>query len=230
MATELPTLRDLSREDDYDPNSMPVDKARELICRFLEPVIGIEQVHIRATLGRILARDVISPLDVPAHDNSAMDGFAVRHSDLNDRAETTLQVLGSSFAGKPYVGPIEVGQCVRIMTGGVVPPGMDTIVMQEHVRTTDGKVVIGPGHRKNQNLRRAGEDLARGGVALRRGKLITPENSGLLFFPPEMNSYRSVARLEKGRYTTAIVTPSTECCSVWVWTPSIWVSYETTPL
>jgi len=180
MATDLPTLRDLSCADDYDPNSMPVDRARELIRRFLEPVTGTEQVHIRAALGRILAQDVVSPVDVPAHDNSAMDGFAVRYADLHDSAETTLQVVGSSFAGKPHVGPIEAGQCVRIMTGGVVPPEMDTIVMQEHVRTAEGKVTIGPGHRQNQNLRRAGEDLARGGVALPRGKLITPADIGLV--------------------------------------------------
>jgi molybdopterin molybdotransferase len=180
MATDLPTLRDLSCADDYDPNSMPVDKARALIRRFLEPVTGAEQVHIRAALGRILAQDVVSPVDVPAHDNSAMDGFAVRYADLRDNAETTLQVVGASFAGKPYGGPIEAGQCVRIMTGGVVPPEMDTIVMQEHVRAAEGKVTIGPGHRQNQNLRRAGEDLARGGVALPRGKLITPADIGLV--------------------------------------------------
>ena len=180
MSEAQPTLRDLSCADDYDPNSMPVDKARELIARYLEPVAGIEQINIRAALGRILANDVISPVDVPAHDNSAMDGYAVRHADLTPGAETTLQVVGSAFAGKPFTGTIGKGQCVRIMTGGVVPPGMDTIVMQEHVRAVESKVTIGPGHRKNQNLRRAGEDLARGGVALARGKLVSPADIGLV--------------------------------------------------
>ena len=180
MSEAQPTLRDLSCADDYDPNSMPVDKARELIGRYLDPVVGIEQINIRAALGRILAKDVVSPVDVPAHDNSAMDGYAVRHADLTPGAETTLRVVGSAFAGKPFVGIIEKGQCVRIMTGGVVPPEMDTIVMQEHVRTAENKVTIGPGHRKHQNLRRAGEDLARGGVALARGKLVSPADIGLV--------------------------------------------------
>jgi len=180
MSNAQPTLRDLSCADDYDPNSMPVDKARELIRRYLEPVVGIEQVNIRAALGRVLAKDIVSPVDVPAHDNSAMDGYAVRHADLSAHGETTLTVVGSAFAGKPYTGTIGKGECVRIMTGGVVPEGMDTIVMQEHVRAAGGKVTIGTGHRRNQNLRRAGEDLARGGVALARGKLIGPADIGLV--------------------------------------------------
>jgi molybdopterin molybdotransferase len=180
MATNQTGLRDLSCADDYDPNSMPVDKARELIRRFLEPVVGIEQVNLRAALGRVLAKDVISPVNVPAHDNSAMDGYAVRYADLPPQGETTLTVVGSSFAGKPYIGEIKPTQCIRIMTGGVVPPQVDTIVMQEHVRAAEGRVTIGSGHRKNQNLRRAGEDLACGGVALARGKLMTPADIGLV--------------------------------------------------
>ena len=180
MTDAQTTLRDPSCADDYDPNSMPVEKARELIARHLVPVAGNEQVGIRAALGRILAKEVVSPVNVPAHDNSAMDGYAVRFADLAAGGETTLSVVGSSFAGKPFAGRIGKGQCVRIMTGGVMPAEMDTIVMQEHVRAAQGKVTIGPGHRKHQNLRRAGEDLARGGVALARGKLITPADVGLM--------------------------------------------------
>jgi molybdopterin molybdotransferase len=179
MNEQSSSLAELSCADDYDPNSMPVDRARALIRRFLEPVEGVEQANIRAALGRILARDLISPVDVPAHDNSAMDGYAVRHADLAASGDVTLKVVGTSFAGKPYTGTIGTGECIRIMTGGVVPSSVDTIVMQEHVRAADGKVTIGPGHRKHQNLRRAGEDLARGGVALARGKLLTPADIGL---------------------------------------------------
>ena len=82
MNDKLPTLREVSCADDYDPNSMPVDKARELISRFLSPLTSTERVNIRAAMGRVLAEEVISPLNVPAHDNSAMDGYAVRFSDL----------------------------------------------------------------------------------------------------------------------------------------------------
>ena len=94
----------LSCADDYDPNSMPVVKAREVIARFLTPVSATERVAVRAALGRVLAADVISPLDVPAHDNSAMDGYAVRFSDLKPDGEVTLKVAGSAFAGAPYQG------------------------------------------------------------------------------------------------------------------------------
>src|SRR5688572_30018375 len=126
--SEAMGLRELSGADDYDPNSMPVEQARSLIARFLVPIRGTERVGVRAALGRILAEDVVSPLDVPAHDNSAMDGYAVRHADLGS-GDTTLRVVGSAFAGKPYTGPINAGECIRIMTGGVVPAAMDTIVM-----------------------------------------------------------------------------------------------------
>src|ERR687889_2952940 len=116
------TVAALSCADDYDPNSMPVEKAREVIARFLSPVTAIERVHVRAALGRVLARDVISPLDVPAHDNSAMDGYAVRHADLKSDGEVTLRVTGTAFAGAPFGGEVKAGEAVRIMTGGVGPP------------------------------------------------------------------------------------------------------------
>ena len=125
------TLRDASCADDYDPNSMPVAKARELIRIFLSPVQAIERVHVRAALGRVLAMDVVSPIAVPGHDNSAMDGYALRFSDLKPGAETLLRRVGESFAGKPWSGTIGPGECVRIFTGAVMPQGADTVVMQE---------------------------------------------------------------------------------------------------
>ncbi len=174
------SLRALSCADDYDPNSMPVAKARELIVRFLSPVTAIERVHVRSALGRVLAEDVISPLNVPAHDNSAMDGYAVRFADLKGDGDVALKVAGSAFAGAPFKGAVKAGECVRIMTGGVVPPGADTIVMQEHVKAEKDRVTIGPGYRKGQNLRRAGEDLAAGQVALKRGLALRPAEIGLI--------------------------------------------------
>ena len=173
-------LRALSCADDYDPNSMPVAKAREVIARFLSPVTATERLNVRAALGRVLAEDVVSPLNVPAHDNSAMDGYAVRFADLKGDGEATLKVTGTAFAGAPFQGAVKAGECVRIMTGGVVPAGADTIVMQEHVKAVQDRVTIGPGHRKGQNLRRAGEDLAVGQVALKRGLPLRPAEVGLI--------------------------------------------------
>jgi len=174
------SVRQLSCADDYDPNSMPVAKAREVIGRFLSPVTATERVHIRAALGRVLAQDVISPFDVPAHDNSAMDGYAVRFADLKNDGQTTLKVTGTAFAGAPFKGRLKPGECVRIMTGGVVPQSADTIVMQEHVEVRGEQVTIGGGHRKGQSLRRAGEDLKAGQAALKRGQVLRPAEIGLI--------------------------------------------------
>lgn len=174
------SIRAASCADDYDPNSMPVAKARELIARFLTPVSAIERINIRAALDRVLAADVISPLDVPAHDNSAMDGYAVRCADLRTDGEVTLKVVGTAFAGVPYQGQIRAGECVRIMTGGVVPAECDTIVMQEHAKAKGDSVRIGGGHRPGQHLRHAGEDLKTGQIALKRGLLLRPAEIGLI--------------------------------------------------
>ena len=129
--TEPKTLREACCADDYDPNSMPVDRARALIRTFLTPVTTVERVALRAALGRVLAADVISPIDVPGHDNSAMDGYALRFADLAPAGETVLRRAGESFAGKPSAASVGPGECVRIFTGAVMPAGADTVVMQE---------------------------------------------------------------------------------------------------
>jgi molybdopterin molybdotransferase len=176
------TLRELSCADDYDPNALPVDRARALIREFLVPVSAVERVHIRAALDRVLAADVESPLDVPGHDNSAMDGWAVRYADLNAAAETTLRRIGESFAGKPYAGEVSVGETVRIFTGAVMPRGADTVVMQERARETPGGVAISSGAvtKAGQNRRYAGEDLVQGGVVFRKGQPVRPAELGML--------------------------------------------------
>jgi molybdopterin molybdotransferase len=123
---------------------------------------------------------VLSPADVPAHRNSAMDGWAMRGADLGADGETTLEEIGSSFAGRPFSGRVGPGQCVRIMTGGVVPAGADTVVMQERAKASGKSVTFAPGQKTGQNVREAGEDLARGSVALRRGRIVRPADLGLI--------------------------------------------------
>lgn len=154
--------------------------ARQAILERLTPVGGWERVNVRSALGRVLAEDVIAPCNVPAHDNSAMDGYAVRHADLAPQGESTLTIVGTAFAGKPFSGIVGAGQAVRIMTGAPIPEGADTIVVQEVTRAADGKVHIPAGQRAGQNLRRAGEDLALGGVALPAGKRCGPAELGLI--------------------------------------------------
>jgi molybdopterin molybdotransferase len=179
--TPTQSLRDLSCADDYDPNSMSVEKARETIHRFLVPVAATERVAIRTALGRILAEDITSPIDVPGHRNSAMDGYAVHHAELGQ----PLKIVGTAFAGKPYAGAMGAGECVRIMTGAVMPPEADTCVMQEVV-TRAGDVANIPAAQdakikfKGQNTRDRGEDIKAGAVVFKKGRLIRAAELGLL--------------------------------------------------
>jgi molybdopterin molybdotransferase len=176
------TLREASCADDYDPNAMPVDRARALIRDYLDPVTTVEKLHIRQSLGRVLADDVVSPIDVPGHDNSAMDGWALRFGDLKPDAPTSLKRIGESFAGRPFDGRVGAGQAVRIFTGGVMPPGADTVVMQERAEERDGGVVVAPGavRKLGENRRFAGEDLEAGAVVFRRGQALKPAEIGML--------------------------------------------------
>ncbi|HVN35690.1 MAG TPA: gephyrin-like molybdotransferase Glp [Casimicrobiaceae bacterium] len=176
------TLREASCADDYDPNSMPVERARALIRSFLEPVTATERVPIRQALGRILAADVVSPLAVPAHDNSAMDGYALRFADLAADRETVLDRIGESFAGKPSGVTVGPGQCVRIFTGGVMPHGADSVVMQERASEEAGRVRVAAGAiaKAGQNRRFAGEDLAPGQRVFAAGQLVRPAELGML--------------------------------------------------
>jgi len=168
------------RPDDYDPDDMPVDRARQFIVERLTPVAGTERLPTLRALDRVLAKDVISPMNVPGHDNSAMDGYALRYADLAGSGATTLEIAGTAYAGKPFDGHAGPGQCVRIMTGAPIPAGCDCVVMQENVIAAGGQATIGPGHRLGQNVRRAGEDLASGAVALAAGHLLRPADLGLL--------------------------------------------------
>ena len=174
------TALNFSCLDDYDPNSLPVDRARRILLDMVQPVAGVERVFIRQALGRVLAENVISPVDVPAHDNSAMDGYAVRYDSLAAEGETRLNVVGTAFAGNSFSGLVGKGQAVRIMTGAVLPAGADTVVVQEVARVEEASVIVPAGQRQGQNTRRAGEDLARGAVALPAGKRVGPAELGLI--------------------------------------------------
>lgn len=166
--------------DGHDSQALSVDQARTLILSLLTPVSGHERLFARQALGRVLDQPVLASLDVPSHDNSAMDGYALRHADLLPDGATTLQVIGKSLAGHPFQGSLTAGQAVRIMTGAVVPAGADCIVMQEVVQREGERVTIPAGQRRGQNLRRAGEDLRAGEVALPAGTLLRPAEIGLL--------------------------------------------------
>jgi molybdopterin molybdotransferase len=166
--------------DGYDPDALPVDTARAAIRSVITPVSANERVAVRASLGRVLGEDVVSTVNVPAHDNSAMDGWAVRAADLRPDGETTLREVGVAYAGRKFAGGVAPGECVRVMTGAVMPPGTDTVVIQEVVRADGDRVVVPAGQQQGQNRRLAGEDLALGRVVLQAGRAIRPAELGLL--------------------------------------------------
>ena len=191
--TKQNRLETITQESDYDPNSMPVDKARSYIGGFLDPVTSSERVSIRDALGRILSQDVISPVNVPQHDNSAMDGYAVRGHDLSECKKTDLTVVGTAFAGQPFEGGLKKGESIRIMTGAVIPDGADTVIMQERAERIDGVVSVDFSP-TGANTRKAGEDLKLGSAALQKGHKVRPADLGLIasLGIPEISVYRKL--------------------------------------
>jgi molybdopterin molybdotransferase len=198
QVTTLPSLEAIaSCIAGYDPDALSVSQAQDFIARFVPEVSAIEMLALRTALGRVLARDIVSTIDVPASDNSAMDGFALAGAALGADAPTELRVVGTAYAGQQFDGAVGAGECVRIMTGAVMPQGLDTVVPQEFVPRTP---VARPRHqagipssekselitvpagvvRTGDNRRLAGEDLARGEAALGAGRVLRPADIGLL--------------------------------------------------
>ena len=169
-------LQTVSCLDGYDPDALRVDTAREAIKACLTPVAETENLPVRKALDRVLAEDIVPKINVPAHDNSAMDGYAVPFSDI----DSPLNEIGTALAGKPFKGRVGPGQCVRVMTGAVMPAGTDTVVIQEVVKKEGGRIVVPPGQKRAQNVRYAGEDLKIGVPVLSSGKFLRPAEIGLI--------------------------------------------------
>jgi molybdopterin molybdotransferase len=182
-STRAPRLQDVvSCLSDYDPDALPVRHAQKIIRDFVTPIRSVEKVALRSALDRVLAADITSPISVPAHDNSAMDGYALRGADLRADGATTLKVVATIYAGRPTDVVPAAGECVRIMTGGVMPGGCDSVIPQEHVASIgETEITIDAGTiRTGDNRRFAGEDLMAGSAALKKGKIIRPADLGLL--------------------------------------------------
>ena len=169
----------------YDPQSLRAADVNEFLARLVTPVNDIETVPVHEALGRVLAADLVSPLNVPPHDNSAMDGYAFMGASLSGAAAgqaLPLQVVGTALAGSAWRGAVGPGQCVKIMTGAVMPDGLDTVVPQEFVtRDGDDRITVPAGVVKaGDNRRLAGEDLMQGRPALLRGQRLSPAACGLV--------------------------------------------------
>lgn len=166
----------------YDPQALSATDVNAFLQRLVEPVTATEALGIFEALGRVLARDVVSPLSVPPHDNSAMDGYAFTGAQLVVGQPLTLRVVGTALAGKAWVGAVATGECLKIMTGAIMPTGLDTVVPQEFTTATaDGHITIAADVLKTGDNRRfKGEDLMEGSVALAKGTLLSPAALGLV--------------------------------------------------
>lgn len=175
-----PTLPELASNpncmDDYDPNAMSVQQARTFIQQFLNPVCETESLPIRESLGRVLAQDVVSPSNVPNHNNSAMDGFAFKYAE----GTKLIKIMGTAFAGNPFEGEIKAGECVKIMTGAVIPKGADTVAMQEKTAAKNDYITLLEAPKKGENVRLAGEDLRKGQTVLNKGHKMQAADLGLI--------------------------------------------------
>lgn len=166
--------------DDFDPASLSAEVALKKILDEIIPLQGMEKVSLRSALDRVLAQDIHSGINVPSHINSAMDGYAVIGADLPDTGTRELKIAGTVFAGKPLQDRITSGNCARIMTGGVLPEGTDTVVIQERTERQGDIIRIGADTRPGDNVRQAGEDVAIGDRVLSRGTRLTPADLGLI--------------------------------------------------
>jgi len=168
----------------YDPNKNPsllsVEQTLQNIENGIHPLSNTKSLAIREALGHVLAKEVISDINVPPHRNSAMDGYAIKFSDINNNPDEVLTIVGKSFAGEPYNGDVNAGQCVRIMTGAMMPAGCDTVIMQEQAEKQDDVITVNGSHQAEENVRFPGEDIKQGDVVLQPGKKISPADLGLL--------------------------------------------------
>jgi molybdopterin molybdotransferase len=165
----------------YDPQALQADTALQFLSALVTPVTETQTVELRQALGAVLAQDIISPISVPAHDNSAMDGYAFAGTQLRSDAPLQLEVVGIAMAGKAWTGTVGTGQCLKIMTGAVMPAGLDTVVPQElTVRDSDRITIVAGVLQLGDNRRFKGEDLREGEPALTAGTRIQPAALGLI--------------------------------------------------
>ena len=179
----MKTLAQIAAElEGYDPQALRAETANVFLSELVASISESEETGIFQALARVLAADIISPISVPPHDNSAMDGYAFDGAQLSSTNALNLNVIGTALAGKAWQGQVQPGQCVKIMTGAVMPNGLDTVVPQElaTVAVEPGITIAAGLLRAGDNRRKLGEDLMQGQTALQKGALLNPASLGLL--------------------------------------------------
>ena len=160
------------------PGLLPLEDALHLMQEAITPISDTEYVTLADSLDRIVAEPIYSPIHVPGHDNSAMDGYAMKIEDVSTHAQ--LDIVGQSLAGHPFIGQLGTGECVRITTGAVIPAGADTVIMQEQVFVEGNRITLQALPRAGDHIRHAGEDIAQGSLVLPQGHRLNPIDLGLL--------------------------------------------------
>lgn len=173
-------MHDPSCVDEFDPNALSVDQARNKILQHVSAIEGYQCLDIRAALDKVLESDIQAAMDVPPFPNSAMDGYALRSEDLQGNSAVCLRIVGTSLAGRPYNGKLQTGETVRIMTGAVMPSGADLVVMQEQVINDAEGIRVATHHQAGENVRYPGDDIKQGTTILAAGKRLTAADIGLL--------------------------------------------------
>jgi molybdopterin molybdotransferase len=167
--------------DSFDPSSISLAEALDKIQQRVRPVLACERLPIRDCLGRVNNEAVKSPHNVPPLPNSAMDGYAIAIASLDQEGIAEFEDIGTAYAGTPFDGSCALGQCVRIMTGALIPDGADAVIMQEQTEPGDtGKVRIDSDHRVGENIRQAGEDVRQGEIVIEAGARLSPADLGVL--------------------------------------------------
>jgi molybdopterin molybdotransferase len=189
MITTQPSCNDIN-----EPGLTPLSDALARILAAVPQIEGYERITIEKARGRTLTEAVTAGFNVPGHNNSAVDGYALASADLPAENTRTLTIAGKAFAGEPFRGDIKPGQCLRIMTGAPLPAGLDTVIMQEHAELLDDAIRIDSRHQPGQNVRQAGEDIRQGQTILHPGKFLTPPDIGLIasLGIPEINVVRKL--------------------------------------
>lgn len=160
------------------PGLMPISSAIENILDQVRPILENELVELDEALGKVLSSDVMANIKVPPKDNSAMDGYAMRSEDLTDHK--TLTLIGKALAGAPFTGEVKSGECIRIMTGAVIPKGANAVVMQENTQVNDNKVTFNQIPARGNSIRKAGEDIQQGQIVVAKGTKLSPSHLALI--------------------------------------------------
>ena len=176
------TLENLMDEpgilSEYNPNSVDFDSASKIIKKFLTPIKEIQNLNLSDCLSKVLAEDLISPINVPNYNNSAMDGFAFK-SNLKNNSKI-FKIINTILAGNTSKFTLKNGEAINIMTGGKIPEGTDSVIPIEYVVLSGNKLTLNDFPKTGANIRKIGEDIQKGSVALKKGTYLRPAEIGLI--------------------------------------------------